>query len=296
MLTLVFQFSKSAKSYVFVYLVISSHTNNTFMPALNVEIMFAVYILTQMSHQTCGFQDASSPSVHLTISTFQRQTPVWLGSEDLWGGEDGIWDVYSSLNMMIIIIINITNHYYHHHHHHRLHIHPTHHCFHHRFDGHHNPIAIFIHDASLLPPLAFLSASWWWIVLFFLLFFFTMWYVVSHCSYWVKVGKTIDCPMYVYWSIFFHFRYRHIKYACISILFYHKMLQGAERLAPYCTPLAVVGSVGCLPEFLGDFLFQTVWEGSHNQINLADRNHNLINLFSEDACIDACASLEGRSF
>ena len=74
MLTLVFQFSKSAKSYVFVYLVISSHTNNTFMPALNVEIMFAVYILTQMSHQTCGFQDASSPSVHLTISTFQRQT------------------------------------------------------------------------------------------------------------------------------------------------------------------------------------------------------------------------------
>lgn len=52
----------------------------------------------------------------------------------------------------------------------------------------------------------------------------------------------------------------------------------------------------CVPEFLGDFLFQTVWEGSHNQINLADRNHNLINLFSEDACIDPCASLEGRSF
>lgn len=52
----------------------------------------------------------------------------------------------------------------------------------------------------------------------------------------------------------------------------------------------------CVPEFLGDFLFQTVWEGSHNQINLADRNHFLINLFSEDACIDPCASLEGRSF
>lgn len=51
-----------------------------------------------------------------------------------------------------------------------------------------------------------------------------------------------------------------------------------------------------LPEFLGDFLFQTVWEGSHNQIHLADRSHNLINLFSEDTCIDACASLEGRSF
>lgn len=46
-----------------------------------------------------------------------------------------------------------------------------------------------------------------------------------------------------------------------------------------------------MPEFLGDFLFQTVWEGSHNQINLADRNHNLINLFSENACIDPCASL-----
>ena len=216
------------------------------MPALNVEIIFAVYILTQMSHQTCGLQDASSPSVHLTISTFQRQTLYdlvqktfeearmgyemcivdwtwWSKSTSTspsslasWSPSSSSYSSYSSLFSSSSLVWW-----------------PSH------------PTAFFIHDASVLPPLAFLSASWWWIVMLFLLVvFFTMWYVVSHCSYWVKVGKTIDCPMYVYLSIFFDVGFRYIKYACISILFYHKMLQGAERPAPYCTPLAVVGSVG----------------------------------------------------
>lgn len=175
MLALVFQFSKLTKSYVyiyiylFIYLLICSHTNHTFMLALNVEIIFAVYILTQMSHQTCGFQDASSPSVHLTISTFQRQTLYdlvqktfeearmgyemcivdwtwwWLSwstspsSLASWSPSSSSYSSYSSL-------------------------------FSSSFWWPSHPTAIFIHDASVLPPLAFLSASWWWIVMLCLLF------------------------------------------------------------------------------------------------------------------------------
>ena len=79
-----------------------------------------IYASTQCGNNICSIYSYPDVSPNMWFSGciitirafdhlyFSTANAVWLGSEDLWGGEDGIWDVYSWLNMMMIIMINIT--------------------------------------------------------------------------------------------------------------------------------------------------------------------------------------------
>lgn len=114
MLALVFQFSKLAKSsvyclYIYIYLFTYLFTHQPY-----------IYASTQCGNNICSIYSYPDVSPNMwfagciiTIRAFDHlyfstANAVWLGSEDLWGGEDGIWDVHSWLNMMIKINLNIT--------------------------------------------------------------------------------------------------------------------------------------------------------------------------------------------